>query len=288
MAVIEMNPLEAFSMEPLPSGDSCVLVIFGASGDLTRRKLIPGLYNLACVGCMNPEFDVLGIGRTSMTSEAFRAKMKEAVAGSGDARNFNEAQWAQFEKRLNYFVGDINDKEFYPRLRDRLEEMEKAGSSHNRLFYVSTPASVARPIIEGLAHAELNHHGDAWTHGWLQAEIERRATTPASRILALFDVYNEWFHSDDYRGCLLLNSLQETRDPGSPVRAASQAALDDIRALIRDLGQAAGAHDPERLAFEIHTLLMGSVVAAVNGNTDAAARMRPIARLLLEHENIAA
>jgi len=141
---------------------------------------------------------------------------------------------------------------------------------------------------DDLAVAVLEHHGDVWTHGWLQAEIERRATAPASRILALFDAYNEWFHSDDYRGCLLLNSLQETRDPASPVRAASQAALSDIRALIRDLGQAAGARDPERLAFEIQTLLMGSVVAAVNGHTNAAARMRPIARLLLEHENIAA
>ena len=89
-------------------------------------------------------------------------------------------------------------------------------------------------------------------------------------------------------GCLLLNSLQETRDPASSVRAASQAALSDIFALIRDLAKAAGAREPEQLAFEIQTLLMGSIVAAVNGYTNAAAGMRPIARLLLEHENIAA
>ena len=61
-AVIEVGPLEKFSQEPLPSGDSCLLVIFGASGDLTRRKLIPGLYNLACVGCMNPQFEVSALG----------------------------------------------------------------------------------------------------------------------------------------------------------------------------------------------------------------------------------
>jgi hypothetical protein len=63
-AIIQAGPLEKFSQEPLPTGDSCVLVIFGASGDLTNRKLIPGLYNLACQGCMNPEFEVLGVGRT--------------------------------------------------------------------------------------------------------------------------------------------------------------------------------------------------------------------------------
>ena len=53
-AIIQASPLEKLSQEPLPTGDSCVLVIFGASGDLTKRKLIPGLYNLACEGCMNP------------------------------------------------------------------------------------------------------------------------------------------------------------------------------------------------------------------------------------------
>ena len=78
--IIQASPLEKVSQEPLPSGDSCVLIIFGASGDLTKRKLIPGLYNLACEGCMNPEFEVLGIGRTPMRSEEFRKKTGKAAA----------------------------------------------------------------------------------------------------------------------------------------------------------------------------------------------------------------
>ena len=73
-AIIQASPFEKLSQEPLPTGDSCVLVIFGASGDLTNRKLIPGLYNLACEGCMNPQFEVLGIGRTPMSPEEFRKK----------------------------------------------------------------------------------------------------------------------------------------------------------------------------------------------------------------------
>src|SRR5271165_1235092 len=125
-AVIEVNPLDQFSLEPPQTGDSCVLVIFGASGDLTRRKLIPGLYNLACTGCMNPQFEVLGVGRTEMSSEEFRAKMRESVSQSGDARDFNESQWKEFEKRLHYFVGDISDEQFYSRLRERLGEAEKS------------------------------------------------------------------------------------------------------------------------------------------------------------------
>ena len=162
-AVIEVNPLEQFSLEPLAAGDSCLLVIFGASGDLTRRKLIPSLYNLACVGCMNPQFEVLGVGRTAMTSEEFRSKLRESASKSGDTRDFTERQWQDFENRLHYFAGDINDEQFYAHLRDQLDKMQRGGSSPNRMFYVSTPASVAGPIVEGLARAGLNRTSDGWT-----------------------------------------------------------------------------------------------------------------------------
>ena len=147
-AIIQASPLEKLSQEPLPTGDSCILVIFGASGDLTKRKLIPGLYNLACAGCMNPQFEVLGIGRTPMSSEEFRKKNGEAAAKSKDTRDFSESGWEDFEQRLDYMVGDINDANFYPGLRDRLQAMEKHGSSPNHLFYVSTPASVRGPSLK--------------------------------------------------------------------------------------------------------------------------------------------
>ena len=162
-AVIEVNPLEQFSLEPPSAGDSCLLIIFGASGDLTRRKLIPGLYNLACVGCMNPHFEVLGIGRTPMTSEEFRSKLRDSTSKSADTRDFSDNHWREFENRLHYFAGDVGDDQFYARLRDHLGEMQRGGSSVNRLFYVSTPASVAGPIVEGLAHAGLNRTSEGWT-----------------------------------------------------------------------------------------------------------------------------
>jgi glucose-6-phosphate 1-dehydrogenase len=168
-AIIQASPLEKLSQEPLPTGDSCVLVIFGASGDLTKRKLIPGLYNLACVGCMNREFEVVGIGRTPMSTEEFRNKTGEAAAKSKDTRDFSETGWTDFETRLNYMLGDINDPKFYPRLRDRLKEMERNGSSPNHLFYVSTPASVAGPIIEGLGAVGLNRRD----HGWTRIVLEK-------------------------------------------------------------------------------------------------------------------
>jgi glucose-6-phosphate 1-dehydrogenase len=183
-AIIQASPLGMLPQERQPAGDSCVLVIFGASGDLTKRKLIPSLYNLACEGCMNPEFEVLGIGRTPMSSEEFRKKTGEAVAKSKDTRDFSGPGWADFEHRLHYMVGDINDPKFYPQLRLRLEEMEKNGSSPNHLFYVSTPASVAGPVIEGLGAVGLNRRD----YGWTRIVLEKPFGRDLESAYALNDV----------------------------------------------------------------------------------------------------
>jgi glucose-6-phosphate 1-dehydrogenase len=153
----------------LPKADPCILVIFGASGDLTRRKLVPALYDLTCVGCMSPHFDVLGVGRTLLTDEEFRTGMREGAAASSDARDFNDARWSEFEKRLYYLEGDAHDRDFFPRLQARLEEMRAGGSSGNWLFYIATPASVAAPIVENLGAAGLNRN----QHGWSRLVIEK-------------------------------------------------------------------------------------------------------------------
>lgn len=168
-AIIEAVPVERTAAVPLPKGESCVLVIFGASGDLTRRKLVPALYDLACSGSMNPGFEVLGIGRQTMTSEEFRASMRAATAVSKDARDFTAKQWAEFEKRLFYLGGDLRDAKFYPQLRDALEQMRANGSSGNHLFYASTPASIAQAIIQGLADTGLNQT----QHGWSRIVLEK-------------------------------------------------------------------------------------------------------------------
>ena len=147
----------------LPRAGSCLLVIFGGTGDLTRRKLIPALYDLACIGCTNPNFDVLGIGRTQLTDDQFRERMHEGAAKSKDARNFSEDDWTKFAKRLHYLVGDANHPDFYPLLKSKIAEMQKHGASKNVLFYVSTPASLAPPIVEGLGQSGLAHNSDGWT-----------------------------------------------------------------------------------------------------------------------------
>src|SRR5215472_1393424 len=201
-AIIQASPLEKLSQQPLTPGDSCVLIIFGASGDLTARKLIPSLYNLACEGCMNPDFEVLGIGRTPMSSGEFRKKTGEAAAKSKDTRDFSELGWKDFERRVQYMVGDVNEPKFYPQLRGHLNEMEKTGSSPNHLFYVSTPASVAGPIIEGLGAVGLNHNQRGWSRIVLEKPFghELESARELNRtVLSTFDESNI-YRIDHYLG----------------------------------------------------------------------------------------
>ena len=162
MSVAEAPALKVVESR-LPKAGSCLLVIFGGTGDLTRRKLIPALYDLACIGCTNPNFDVLGLGRTPLSDDEFRERMHEGAAHSKDARNYSEDGWSDFAKRLHYLVGDANKPEFYPELKKKMAAMQANGASKNVLFYVSTPASLAPPIVEGLGASGLARNSEGWT-----------------------------------------------------------------------------------------------------------------------------
>ncbi len=162
--VVQATPTRSVAIPPLPKADPCLVIIFGASGDLTKRKLIPALYDLACIGCISgQQFDVLGTGRTEMTTEEFRTSMREAASTSKDARKFSDWNWEEFEKRLSYLPGDINEHGFYDKLKQQMDELESKGASSNHLFYVSTPASLAPPIVQGLGRCGLAKNDKGWT-----------------------------------------------------------------------------------------------------------------------------
>jgi glucose-6-phosphate 1-dehydrogenase len=201
-ATVEANPIAGLSPSRLPQGDSCLLIIFGASGDLAKRKLIPSLYNLACVGCMNPSFEVLGVGRTQMSDDQFRAKMRDAASKASDTRDFSNSGWQEFGNRLHYFSGDFSHPDFFKQLRDRLSEMQRAGSSQNHLFYLSTPASDAPVIIEGLGASGLNHSQGGWARIIIEKPFGRdlQSAQELNQIaLKVFDEENI-FRIDHYLG----------------------------------------------------------------------------------------
>jgi glucose-6-phosphate 1-dehydrogenase len=200
--IVEATPSADFARTPLPKGESCIVVIFGASGDLTRRKLIPALYDLACIGCMHPHFEVLGVGRTPMTTEEFRARMRESAATSKDARNFSDGQWDDFEKRLFYMAGDVQEESFYPSLRSQLENMRAAGSSGNHIFYLSTPGSVVFPIIAGLGAAGLNRSSNGWSRIVVEKPFGRDITSARELNAAVLQTFHERqvYRIDHYLG----------------------------------------------------------------------------------------
>ena len=195
-------PREKISRPPLREADACTLVICGATGDLTRRKLIPALYELQCVGGMSTRCEIIGTARTPLTDEQFRARLREAIAQSKDSVDTNDPRWQEFEQRLHYIAGDPNDARFYSSLADDLDVRGKAGGNPNRLFYVATPSSLARPIIEGLGAVGLAKNGAGWSRIVIEKPFGRDLESARELNRVVSDVFAEKavYRIDHYLG----------------------------------------------------------------------------------------
>ena len=139
-----------------------------------------------------------------------------------------------------------------------------------------------------LALAFLEQREARWTKAWLQAEAEERGSTPVERLLAIFDVFGEWFRKPDFEGCAFVNVLLESVDDDNPVRAACVRHLENIREFLEEQAEAAGVDDPTGFAHQWHILMKGSIVAAGEGDREAAGRARELGVLLLESHGLAA
>ncbi|GKS58547.1 glucose-6-phosphate 1-dehydrogenase [Nitrospira sp.] len=141
--------------EIAPPVDACTVVIFGGSGDLARRRLIPALYNLLLDGLLPQRYAVIGLGRKAMTDEDFRRTAKEGIERHS-RQPLVEASWETFSQRIFYVKGDNDDTQTYTRLKARAEQVEQElGLPGNRIFYLSIPPSSFAPVCEGLDQAGL-------------------------------------------------------------------------------------------------------------------------------------
>jgi AcrR family transcriptional regulator len=132
-----------------------------------------------------------------------------------------------------------------------------------------------------LAIAFLDEREAVWTRGWLEAEVERRTPDPDERLLAIFDVFDGWFHKKTFEGCSFINVLLESK-VDSPVRRAAAVHLSRIRTIVRGLAEDAGLREPEMFAQVWHMLMKGSIVAACEGNRNAAREAKYAAKLVLD------
>jgi len=150
--------------------EPCLFVIFGASGDLTGRKLIPALYNLFCQDFLPARFAVVGVAISPMNDDEFRALMRERVSKSPEVLAFRPRLWDEFSSSLHYVPADFHNAAAYHRIAERLQEInaEQRGDG-NLLLYLATAPSLFVPIVEHLAAENL---------------IERRAAvTPWARLV---------------------------------------------------------------------------------------------------------
>lgn len=131
------------------------VVIFGASGDLTARKLIPAVYNLAADNLLPPDFHLVGYGRKEITDEAFREMAAEAIK-EFSRRDLSADVWGRIAERTTYVAGGYDDPKAFERLAKHLQGIdEQVGREVQPLFYISTPPSVFAPILENLGSSGL-------------------------------------------------------------------------------------------------------------------------------------
>lgn len=139
------------------------------------------------------------------------------------------------------------------------------------------------PSKDDLALDFLRRREELWTKKWLQGEVERRTPDPRERLLAIFDVFDGWFQRDDFEGCSFVNVLLETSEE-SPVREATVTHLAAIRGFVARLATEAGVDKPDDFARRWHILMKGSIIAACEGDLEAARRARSVGAVLLANE----
>jgi len=155
--------------------EPCTLVLFGASGDLAQRMVVPAIFRLARRGLLSPEFRLIGYARSKMTDDEFRQRMRKAVrrdAGAGD-----EQAWTEFAARLSYIPGEYegDDLQVYSELARRFEMLDRgSGTGARRLYYLATPPSLFAPVMKHLGDAKLagRAHQPA-AGGWARFIIEK-------------------------------------------------------------------------------------------------------------------
>ncbi|MBC5810249.1 MAG: glucose-6-phosphate dehydrogenase, partial [Candidatus Eremiobacteraeota bacterium] len=177
------NPLRA-GLDSNRIAEPCNIVLFGASGDLTKRMLMPALYNLRLGDVLPTNFGIIGFSRSDWSSDEFRAQMKDALDQFSRSGPAKDPMWSEFAQRVSYVSGDFDDVEAFKKLRRQLDENdEKIGTQNNRLFYLATPPPVFGKVVDQLSAAGLGPKDQA--RGWTRIVVEKPFGTDLQSARAL-------------------------------------------------------------------------------------------------------
>src|SRR5215213_5585153 len=198
--VVEPNPVH-LEQPPLPHAEPCVVVIFGATGDLTKRKLMPALCRLTDQGCLE-SVRILGVGRSPMTDDAFQKLVHDALEDSKKIDHLDDEMWRKFSKRLHYMSGELDDENTYRHVTERLEELASEGASKNRLFYLATPPSLFSNIVKRLGAAGLANEEGRWSRLIIEKPFGRDLESAKALNATVAEVFKESqvYRIDHYLG----------------------------------------------------------------------------------------
>src|SRR5438046_2727705 len=157
-------------LRSMPTNTPCIMVIFGAAGDLTKRKLIPALYNLKEGDLLSDSFAVIGVARAELNDEEFRQRLRDDMKEFA-TNKVDEKVWTWLEERLYYLSGDFKDDQTFTRLKELLERIDKERQAQgNYFFYLATAPEYFAPVVEKLGAIDLTHEED---NHWRRAVIEK-------------------------------------------------------------------------------------------------------------------
>jgi glucose-6-phosphate 1-dehydrogenase len=166
------------------------IVIFGATGDLTHRKIVPALYTLWADGLLPEQFNIIGFARRDWTDETFRAEMLSGLQQFGRLP-FDQARWEKFAPNLHYHRSEFDQAEGYPGLAAKIDQLDDSVAG-NRLFYLAAPPDAYPLIVKHLGEAGLNHNPD----GWARIIIEKPFGRDLQSAVALNEEVHQVFTED--------------------------------------------------------------------------------------------
>ncbi len=211
------------AMKERPEPESCVLVIFGASGDLTSRKLIPALYEMNQRGLLPKGLRVLGVSRTELSDDAYRDRLTPKAAEH--AHSYEQSSWAEFAKRIHYHAADASEAGSIDGIHQRVRTLgdeggiSRSGGEPNTLFYLSVSPNLYEPIIDAIGASGWVAEGKRWCSlhpeqtAWQRIVVEKPfghdVASAESLNRALGRVFEEdsVFRIDHYLGKELVQNI---------------------------------------------------------------------------------
>jgi glucose-6-phosphate 1-dehydrogenase len=196
--------------------EDCTMVIFGGTGDLTKRKLAPALFNLHIEGKLPPGFSMIGVGRKEKSSNQYRSELAKAIS-EHSFETWDEEAWAPLAEKIDYLQADIEEPASYPRIREYIAEHNTSRNPlGNELYYLAVSPHLFPPLAENLGLEKTSHTG-SFTQGWRRVMIEKpfgsnleTARSLNKALCATFDDQNI-YRIDHYLGKEMLHNILVVR-----------------------------------------------------------------------------